>query len=315
VTAPHRTRRAIGATVSVNTTVGAPGPTAVFTVPNLPAAADCELLLRRWYPSLRQQITFSKALVVAPTGAGRFICRFLQIIGPAEAMFGAARTGRDCVNSMIAAYPAVARPATTMTLENVDTGLTLTATPAAERTVDVAVQPARPVHPAAVQLPTPGGRGILALHVNNPYVLLDAGEAGLTAGELLRLDGPADPGLLRPFADAVAQVQQHLGLPVAGDLPKLAVVAADGPDVLAARTVYLGRWHPGLPLTAATTFLTATQIPQSPWPGPAVPQHGLRLRSPAADIRVTTRVNDAGALVSFGIPAREVSCDIPARSI
>ncbi|WP_436528421.1 hypothetical protein [Actinoplanes sp. HUAS TT8] len=315
MTAPHRTRRVVGATVSVNTTVGAPGPTAVFTVPDLPTAADCEQLLHRWYPGLRQQIAFSKALFVALTEPGEFICRFLQIIGPAEGMFGTARAGRDCVNSMIAAYPAVAHPDTTMTLVNVDTGLTLTATPSGERTVDVTVQPPRPVQPAAVQLPTPGSPGILALRVNNPYVLLDAEEVGLSADALLRLDGPADPGLLRPFATAVTQVQQHLGLPIAADLPKLAVVAPDGPDVLAARTVYLGRWHPGLPLTAATTFLTATQIPQSPWPGPGVAQHGLRLRTPAGDIRVTSRANGAGALVSFGIPAREVIRDIPARSM
>jgi 2-methylaconitate cis-trans-isomerase PrpF len=180
--------------------------------------------------------------------------------------------------------------------------------------VDVQVRPATPVHPADVVLATPGCPGLLALRVNNPYLLLNADAVGLSARELLGLAGPADPGLLHPFTAAVAQVQTQLGLPAGGDLPKLAVLAVEGRDTIVARTVYLGRWHPGLPLTGAITFLTAALVPQSPWYHRDVALHGLRLSTPAGDIRVSTSAN-RGVLTSFHIPAREVTCDVAASFV
>ncbi|MFY1674077.1 hypothetical protein ACN27G_29695 [Plantactinospora sp. WMMB334] len=309
MTTPLLRSAGLGVTASVNTTVGAPGPTAVFSTTRLPDAAGCETLLRRAYPRLRRQSGFSKAIFVAPGPDGRFLGRFLQLTGAAETMFGVAHAGRDCVNSTVAAYSAIAADATA-TIVNADTGLVVAVSPSlCSGSVDVEVRPATPVRPADVVLATPGCPGVLAVRVNNPYVLLDANVVGLSARELLGLTGPADPVLLRPVTDAVAQVQAQLGLPAGGDLPKLAVLAAGDRDTIAARTIYHGRWHPGLPLTGAITFLTAALVPRAPWYHRDVLLHGLRLRTPAGDIRVSTGT-DQGALTSYHIPAREVTRDV-----
>ena len=211
----------------------------------------------------------------------------------------------------MAAYPAIAAPETTAKSVNADTGLVVTVRPSPRSgCVDVEVRPGTPVRLADVELVTPGCPGVLAARVNNPYVLLDAAVVGLHADDVLGLSGPADPGLLHPFTAAVAQVQTQLGLPAGGDLPKLAVLAAESPGTIAARTIYLGRWHPGLPLTGAVTFLTAALIPQSPWYHRDALLHGLRLRTPASGTWVTTRTDVHGALTSFHVPAREVTCDV-----
>jgi hypothetical protein len=314
MTTPLRQYAGLDVTASVNTTVGAPGPTAVFTTKRLPDAAGCETLLRAAYPELRSRIGFSKAIFVAPSPDGRFLGRFLQLTGAAETMFGVAHGGRDCVNSTVAAYPAIAA-GKRATIVNADTGLVVTVSPSLRSgSVDVEVRPATPVRPVDVVLPTSGSPGVLAVRVNNPYVLLDADAVGLSASDLLGLAGPADPRLLHPFTAAVTQVQTKLGLPAGGDLPKLAVLAARGRDTIVARTVYLGRWHPGLPLTGAITFLTAALVPQSPWYHRDVALHGLRLSTPAGDIRVSTSA-DRGALASFHVPAREVARDVAAYFI
>lgn len=315
MTTPMLRSAGLGVTASVNTTVGAPGPTAVFTTTRLPDAAGCQTLLRRAYPKLRRQIAFSKAIFVAPGPDGRFLGRFLQLTAAAETTFGAVQAGRDCVNSTVAAYPALTADATA-TIVNADTGLIVTVSPSlCSGSVDVDVRPATPAHPADVVLATPGCPGVLAVWVNNPYVLLDAATVGLSARDLLALTGPADPGLLHPIAVAVARVQAQLGLPAGGDLPKLAVLADTGQKTVVARTVYQGGWHPGLPLTGAITFLTAALVPHAPWYHPDVLLHGLRLRTPAGDIRVTAGTDQGGALTSFHIPAREVTRDVAASFI
>lgn len=315
MTIPMLRPAGLGVTVGVHTTVGAPGPTAVFTTNGLPDAAGCVALLRRAYPKLRRQIGFSKAIFVAAGPGGRFRSRFLQLTDAAETTFGVAACGRDCVNSTVAAYPAIAA-GTDATIVNADTGLVVTLCPSRRPgSVDVEVRPPAPVHPAAAVLATPGCPGVLAVQVNNPYVLLDAATAGLGARDLLGLAGPADPGLLRPFTAAATQVHTRLGLPDGGDLPKLAVLAAEGHDTVVARTLYLGRWHPGLPLTGAITFLTAALVPRSPWYQATIRVHGLRLRTPAGDIRVSTGTDTRGALTSFHIPDREVTCDVAATLV
>lgn len=311
-TSLRHTGLGLGATASVNTTVGAPGPTAVFTTDRLPDPTGCQTLLHHAYPTLRRKIGFSKAIFVAPGPDGRFLSRFLQLTAATDATFEVAPGGRDCVNSTVAAYPAITAGADA-TIVNADTGLVVTVSPSLRcGAVDVEVRPATPVRPADVVLATPGFPGVLAVRVNNPYVLLDADAAGLRATDLLRLAGHADPRLLHQFTDAVAQVRTRLGLPEGGDLPKLAVLAVQGRDTVIARTVYLGRWHPGLPLTGAITFLTAVLVPQSPWYHRDVLLHGLLLRTPAGDIRVSTGTDPHGALSSFHIPAREVIRDVAA---
>jgi hypothetical protein len=313
MTASRLHTASLGVTVSVNTTIGAPGPTAVFTTAHLPHAGACERLLRAAYPELRRQIAFDKALFVAPGPGpgGRFRSRFLQITAPSATMIQVAAGHRDCVNSTTAAYPALTGTGGTVAIANADTGLVVTVGPGRRTgTVHVDVQPATPVRPEHVRIATPGCPAVLATAVNNPYVLLDAAAAGLDAQDLLRLSGPADPGLLRPLGTAVEQVRTQLRLPVGGELPKLAILASAGPDTVAARTVYLGHWHPGLPLTGAITFLTAALIPRSPWFNRDVVFTGLRLRTPAGDVRVTAQAGPDGALTSFHIPDREVTRDI-----
>lgn len=300
--------------VEVNHTAGAPGPTAVFYTATLPDEAGCVQILRRAYPALRRQVAFSKALFAAPAALGRFHTRFLQLREPDKHGCPAVYTRRDCVNSTVAAYPALYRTTANVTTVNVDTGLTVTLRPAAADRVSVCIAPPAPISPSRTSIPIPslGRAEMLAMQVNNPYVLADAATAGLTAQDLLDLDGPAKAALLHPLEEAAAQVRAVLDLPDAGGgLPKLALVAADDrTGILTARTIYQHQWHPGLPLTAAVTFFTATQIPGSPWHRPAVLADGLLLRTPAGLVRVTADLGPGRTLTSFHVPDREVYCHV-----
>jgi hypothetical protein len=313
------------ATVDISETVGAPSATVVVTLPQLPSSDGCVGYLRRAYPELaRGGVAFTKVLFVAPsTPAQRLWCRFIQLIGAGPHSFTSAETGRDCLNSMVAAAPTAYRMMRyrgydghdPVVVRNVDTGLAIAANVAADG-VDVQVIPPRPLVPADTVIRVPGvQRRSLVLGVNNPYLVIDGASFGLSQLDLMELRGAPPAQLHNQIRTETDKVQACLGLPTGKDLPKVALVRSDGPR-LAARTIYLGSWHPGLPLTGAVNFLVAALIPGSPWHQEALADNVIEIQTPGEVIRIGMSRNSAqGAITSFTIPNRKVVAHVESIEI
>lgn len=298
-----------GLLVDVVETVGAPSPTAVLHVEALPDDEACARLVRDTFPSLRAGVELTKTIVVSSAGDDRYACRFVQVLGRDVAGVPVVATRRDCINSMVAAGGATIRrrDVDEVSLTNADTGLAIVVRRSRDGAgLDVETLLSAPVHPgdAVVTLAAPGPRAAVVT-VNNPYLLVHAGDLGLTTGDLVELRGVARPELVASVASLVAMVREHLALPADEDLPKLALLLA-GERELVARTVYLDRWHPGLPLTGLVNFVLAALVPGSPWAAGEPSSGELLVRSPIEVVRVGTRRDDTGAVVAVTVGNREV---------
>jgi hypothetical protein len=304
------------ATVDISETVGAPSATVVVALPQLPSGDACVSYLRHAYPEVtRSGVAFTKALFLAPSRPlKRVRCRFVQLVGAGPHTFASAETGRDCLNSMVAAAPTVHRMMRSLggaeygsfVMRNVDTGLAITASAAAEE-VDIQVIPPSPLDPVHTIIHVPGIQpGSLVLGVNNPYLVINAESFGLSHLDLMQLRGVPSIELHSKIRTETNKVQACLGLPTDHDLPKVAVLRSDGAR-LVARTIYLGSWHPGLPLTGAINFLVAALIPGSPWHQQTLTDAGIEIQTPGEVIRIGVLRNSVqGAITSFTIPNRKV---------
>jgi 2-methylaconitate cis-trans-isomerase PrpF len=97
----------------------------------------------------------------------------------------------------------------------------------------------------------------------NPYVFVDAADAGVSTRDELFADDPALMARLLRIREAASA---HLGWSPESVFPKVAVVMPDEPESVAARAISVPSWHPTLALTGAACLGAATGIEGTvPW--------------------------------------------------
>ncbi|WP_344581921.1 hypothetical protein [Streptomyces lunalinharesii] len=219
-------------------------------------------------------------------------CRFLQVQPGTDDRSRQFEESADCGNSMIAAAVAcvAARPPVRLTIVNSATGLRIDThfgdTSTRHVPVEADVTPRfHGQRPESFTLPGSDacwkvdGTPTTLLKAANPYVIVRAADLDV-AVETLR---KPDPGAL--LLDRLRRIRRHaarhLGLPGSSELPKIAVAEWTAAGVLTARTVYLGRWHPHLPLSAGISVAMAALVPRS-----------TVFRSPRDEVSVSARASD-----------------------
>lgn len=92
----------------------------------------------------------------------------------------------------------------------------------------------------------------------NEYILINAEDIGINSKEqLLELDNEDNKYL--PIVKAIRKmIIEKYNMDRESEFPKIAVIYSK--DDLAARTVYLDKWHSGLPITGTITIMLATKM-------------------------------------------------------
>ena len=99
------------------------------------------------------------------------------------------------------------------------------------------------------------------VNVVNPYIIVDAKDLGINSScELLRLN-EHDTFILNKVKLIRDYILNKYNLDKNSEFPKIAVVLKGG--VITARTVYLSKWHKGLPLTCAITIAVLSKMKNS----------------------------------------------------
>lgn len=95
----------------------------------------------------------------------------------------------------------------------------------------------------------------------NPYIILNAKEIGIkTSMKLLDFE-EHDTEILEKIQKIRKDIIDKYDLKLNSEFPKIAVVLND--KELIARTVYLGSWHKGLPITAAVSIAITSKMKNS----------------------------------------------------
>lgn len=257
--------------VDISRTIGAPSPTAVAMMKELPDEEASVAYFRAIYPNLRKHdVRFTKCLLLAPgPDPDRYHCRFLQLERDDSDEAPGTESGLDCINSIVAACYTIMRLRNSSSgpvlVENVATGLVVAIHPEDGGTSCTIEASLPPGSPDAFVIPVShDDAAVLALRVNNPYVIFDGRGLGLTPDQLLACSGRPDDSLRRRFEVEARKVRTYMGIEPGRNVPKIAVLFRDG-RTLYARTIYRGEWHPGLPLTGLISLVVSTLITSSPW--------------------------------------------------
>ncbi|MDD5074687.1 MAG: hypothetical protein PHO54_02305 [Candidatus Peribacteraceae bacterium] len=313
--------------VDIAETVGAPSATAVLRESHLDLPLQTSVRLRNVYQRIfSKDPRITKIAVISDPGDESVGYRIVQ--AKTKENDFSFECGRNCGNSMIAAALIALRDRNRHLRQegrhvrtvNLDTSLTSELTllsgssPECLRTdvdiismhgmnpSDALLKPGVPVCtvPSQDRVRIP----FTALHVVNPYVIFSAAALGIrTHDELLTIER-SNPAMLDTLLQLRKRVIECLSLTKNREFPKVALALCDE-DRISARTVYLGAWHRGLPLTALITTAVASAIPGSVAfrQNPAMP---LQIQTPQERITLRFGTNPVtGAIQQCLIPDRK----------
>ncbi|WP_137994191.1 PrpF domain-containing protein [Streptomyces vilmorinianum] len=261
---------------------GAPGPTLVVALGELPAgalASGGELAAVRGALVGTEYAGVNKfALYGASAYPGcELDYRFVQGLPGGRFDF---RTG--CGHSLLACVVAAARPGRPLAVRAVTTGDLVRCVPEAATGAYGLHFLRAPDDPGTLPTGRPvdvvGGLPVSLVRYGNPYVFVDAAHVGIpTADALFR----AGDDTLRRLLALRAHAARRLGHPPHSALPKIAAFTVrDGRTAVRALTV--GGWHPRLALTGAAALAAAAVIP-----GTVVPELHGPVRTPGGPVTVS----------------------------
>ncbi|MGW2151562.1 hypothetical protein ACWCOT_45190 [Nonomuraea bangladeshensis] len=255
--------------IRIATTSAAPSVTAIFDEPGLAVddqgAYVSELLPLVW----ARGWTCTKAIVIRGVHDGEVLVDFIQVRGAAAGAGIRVETRGDCGNSMVAAMLAVSDETgrTDLRMRNRCTGVVASIRRCGRRSSWELVEAdfteglaGRSADEFVLAVPTDSmGVPVSVLDAMNPYVIVHAADIGATADTLIARDpGPA-------LLDRLCRLRRHVGAllggPLDGEFPKAAIACRGPGRQIVGRTIYLGQWHPGLPLTGGITLALAALAP------------------------------------------------------
>lgn len=320
-------------TVDIAEGIGGPSATAVFKEQQLPQDRIGQVaVLRKAYKKLQALgHELSKLAVVSPLEASNEISfRSIQVRGVDEKGDAVLETGGNCGNSMVASTLVALRKKFDITLpkgmivriRNIDTNFAadMEVTDDLEKFSiifdmhiphlvgqiprNVLLEHTAPTWFASVegeQIP------ITTLNIANPYIIVSSTRIGIRDAETLLKVENCHPDILGKVKNIRGVVIRTLALPSDSEFPKIAVVHGDG-TTISARTLYLQKWHPGLPITGAISLAVATQIKDSvlDLEGQPLPTDEITIRTPREQEKICIETSKpSGALTKCVIRNRK----------
>jgi|GEM_PF-7018463 len=253
--------------------VGAPSATAVVVL-------SCDDDFLQWESISRQctdffqklQINISKIALLSYKEKGIQSYKFVQVRKTINGLLGF-ETSYDCGNSMIAAgyVSSLINGEKTLEIANIDTKLRfllyinddtidLKMTNLLKNSIDSALWLTDYEH---ITVDCNNSKvKITLINSCNPYIIVDAKSLNVNSVEqLMKLNNNNNDEIIYALKSIRQRVIKDFSLNKDSEFPKIAIVYSG--DVLAARTIYLNKWHDGLPITAIISILIATKIKKS----------------------------------------------------
>lgn len=263
-------------TVYLTNVVGAPSPTAVIVSENVLNKIDWKKEALEVYYFLKlKNIDFSKMAIINSKSKSKYDFKFIQIKVKDEILDF--ESNANCGNSMIAS----ARVAfmiedkkhnfqDEITIMNIDTNLEMSVI-RKENSFDLvfnkligkSINDIKMFEGAELINIDEGYERVKASIINfvNPYIIINAKDLGITCKEeLLHLD-ESDKDVLERVKNIRKNIIKRYNFDEKSEFPKIAIVLCD--HGLSARTIYLDRWHKGLPITATLSIAVMTKIKNS----------------------------------------------------
>ena len=272
-------------TVDIAEGIGGPSATAVFKQTQLPQdRIEQIIVLKKAFKKLRilgHQL--SKLSVVSPLNTSNEISfRSVQVRGVDEKGDAALETGANCGNSMIAStlvalrekFDIVLPKGMIVRVRNIDTNFTadmevVNDLEKQSMIFDMHLPDLKGKIPKETLLEqtTPtwfvsiNGEQIpvTTLNIVNPYIIASSIHVGVKDAETLLHVENCTNEILDKVKKIRNMIMQTLALPSDSEFPKIAIVHVKG-STISARTMYLNKWHPGLPITGAISLAIASQI-------------------------------------------------------
>lgn len=263
-------------TVYLANVVGAPSPTAVIVSENVLNKIDWKKEALEVYYFLKlKNIDFSKMAIINSKSKSKYDFKFIQIKVKDEILDF--ESNANCGNSMIAS----ARVAfmiedkkhnfqDEITIMNIDTNLEMSVI-RKENSFDLefnnligkSINDIKMFEGAElINIDEDYGR-VKASIINfvNPYIIINAKDLGITCKEeILHLD-ESDKDVLERVKNIRRNIVKRYNFDKKSEFPKIAMVLYD--YGLSARTIYVDRWHKGLPITAILSIAITTKIKDS----------------------------------------------------
>ncbi|WP_445491534.1 PrpF domain-containing protein [Niallia sp. 03133] len=130
------------------------------------------------------------------------------------------------------------------------------------------------------------------INAGNPYVLVHASQFGIKDEESLFLN---QDHLIPDLLELRREVGKKLGFPITSVFPKIALViekyGSEGQfEGIAARALYIDKWHPGLGITGLVCLGTAINTPNSIlYHSANQPENTLKIRHSTGTVPINTR--------------------------
>jgi hypothetical protein len=238
--------------------VGAASVTAVIVLNNNIDFARWEYLQKKCCEFLRtNNIKSSKIAILGQKEDGIYPFKFIQI---RDVGF---ETGYDCGNSMIAAgyvAAAIISEKTSLELINIDTKLKVLLNVNGNNIkfslIDITENRAnifKGTKRTSVDLQN-RKIDVALIDTCNPYILVNAESLAVnTAEQLMNFNNHVKDEVLPILKNIRNRIIEKFELNADSEFPKIAIVY--NREIIAARTIYLDKWHEGLPITAAISIL------------------------------------------------------------
>lgn len=262
--------------VYLSNVIGAPSPTAVI-ISEVPIDKIdwMEVAFKTFYYLQSKQVKFSKLAIIYSLSKSIFNFKFVQI----KYKNGVVKleTNANCGNSMIASARVVYMLAemrseiqNNILLINIDTNLEVSVRKRGNyfdiklnSLIGKSINLAKMFDGSEMVSVNEsfGNINVSIVDIVNPYIIINAKEFGMKTGaKLLALEGNNE-GILENIKKVRRDIMNKYNLEQNSEFPKIAMVLDD--KELIARTIYLGRWHTGLPITAAISIAITSKMKNS----------------------------------------------------
>lgn len=294
-------------TVDVAEGIGGPSFTAVFKEHQLPfEKMEQVAVLKKAFKKLQTlgHVVSKLAIVSSLEDSSELSFRSIQVRGADENKDPILEGGGNCGNSMIAStlvsirekYRDSLTRGITVRIRNVDTNFIADMEVVDDSEISRMTFDMHIVHltgqilknallketSATWFVPVDGEQiPVTTLNIANPYIIVPSTSIGIKDTENLLRAEDQDDNVLERVKNIRSAVIRILALSPDSEFPKIAAVHAAG-TMISARTLYLQKWHPGLPITGAISLVVATQIKNSvlDLTDQSIPSDGITIQTP-----------------------------------
>jgi len=133
------------------------------------------------------------------------------------------------------------------------------------------------------------------INIANPYIILPAERFGVN--DVVRMTSSTEDSLITLLSQIRKHIIQVSQLPLDSEFPKVAIVSQKN-ESIQARTIYLNKFHPGLPLTGVINLIIAYYSGAHVYSSFGKNKKVIEVFSPSGPVKVYTEFSDDKTKIS-----------------